>query len=433
MNKKLSSNSKNIIAFLFLFLLVIIVFPPDSIFEFVNRIIFFSCVFLGVLDRNLFGPFVLFSITTLSILIYDIKYSSTFLLPLTTTTEIVIVSGNLSFIFGLLVTKIALPKIKQTRDDNFIAKKEIYIVLFIGLLPSIIGTLISLPQILSGQLLQAKENFALPIIGLFSLFKYLALVMSFSYGNKKLIIKIGILIILSLILNISKFEIGLLVTSILVPLIKYRYINLNRKGLYKLIPIVVLIFTLFLFIFDYYNTIRIKASLGEGFDLLSYYYENGKIDSSVPRFLALPLMYFLTPWTNLNYVVETLPNFTNGLWTLKPLVSLFQLDLLFNISYVDKLQPYSSSFNTFSYLSVIFSDFGILGAIIIPFILGIYIYSLYSLYLRSNNPFNVTIYIFNAYAVLLMFFSNHFFMLSYPFIIIILIGIYRLFRPIWIK
>ena len=45
----------------------------------------------------------------------------------------------------------------------------------------------------------------------------------------------------------------------------------------------------------------------------------------------------------------------------------------------------------------------------------------------SRSPFDVACYVLTAIATLEMFFSNHFFMQSYPFTIVILMELYKKF------
>ena len=129
-----------------------------------------------------------------------------------------------------------------------------------------------------------------------------------------------------------------------------------------------------------------------------------------------------TPWSNLQYVTETQPKSTNGLWTIKPLLGYAQLDDTFENNY--KLEPYSS-FNTFTYIVCGYKDFGFWGSVVMSLFLGFFVKKVYSRYKVSQSPFDVAIYVCAGLAVVEMFFSNHFFMQSYPFTIVIIMELYK--------
>lgn len=59
--------------------------------------------------------------------------------------------------------------------------------------------------------------------------------------------------------------------------------------------------------------------------------------------------------------------------------------------------------------------------------LGFYVKKIYSKFIISRSPFNVSIYVSVAVSVSVMFFSNHFFMLSYPFTLHILMELSKRF------
>ena len=137
-------------------------------------------------------------------------------------------------------------------------------------------------------------------------------------------------------------------------------------------------------------------------------------------------MYLVTPWNNLQYVMETQNTRTYGLWTLKPLLGYLQLDDRFKPFY--SMSTYSS-FNTFTYIAVQFKDFGLVGSVLGSAILGTFVGYIYKKkLLNSVSPFDNACYAITAVAVFEMFFSNHFFKESYPFTIVIIMWIYTTVR-----
>ena len=86
-----------------------------------------------------------------------------------------------------------------------------------------------------------------------------------------------------------------------------------------------------------------------------------RIDWSGPEVLKMPYMYLVTAWNNVQYVLETQNTRTYGLWFVKPILGYFQLSGIFDSLY--ELKPYSS-FNTYTYITVLFKDFGYFGSAI---------------------------------------------------------------------
>lgn len=136
----------------------------------------------------------------------------------------------------------------------------------------------------------------------------------------------------------------------------------------------------------------------------------------------MPYMYLETPWTNLQYVMQTQDTRTYGLWLIKPILNYLQLDGFFENMY--QLIP-MSSFNTYSFIACNFKDFGFWGSIIPSLILGGYVKWVYSRACQTTDPLDVACYVYVAQAVLEMFFSNHFFQQAYPLTCVLLIGIYK--------
>ena len=115
------------------------------------------------------------------------------------------------------------------------------------------------------------------------------------------------------------------------------------------------------------------------------------------------------------------------MWTFKPFLGYVQLDAPFEKEY--ELVAYSS-FNTFTYIVCAYKDFGFFGSVFMSLFIGFYVKKVYSRFKVSQSPFDVAIYACVSLAVVEMFFSNHFFMQSYPFTILIVISIYRFFTSL---
>jgi len=214
--------------------------------------------------------------------------------------------------------------------------------------------------------------------------------------------------------------------TIIVSLEKFVIVKKDRKKLIYIIAVIIIIFLLSFNIRDYLragNTVLLYFSEGIGsYKNVDYYTNNNLIKWNGPNILMIPYMYFTTPWTNLQYVIQTQNTRTFGLWLIKPIFGYLMLDKYFEKFYY--LIPYSS-FNTFTFISVLFKDFGYWGSIIESLFLGYFVNIVYRRYKITNSPFFVGCYALTACAIAEMFFSNHFFGQSYPFTIIILMFIYK--------
>jgi oligosaccharide repeat unit polymerase len=157
-------------------------------------------------------------------------------------------------------------------------------------------------------------------------------------------------------------------------------------------------------------------------DMVDAYQQYGRFDWNYSSSLFLPFMYLESPWGNVEYVVETQDERTYGLWTLKPLLGYVGADVFFKEKY--ELVP-NSSFNTFTFVSVAFKDFGIWLSVISTLLLGFFVKKVYTRYLISRSPYDVACWCTVALATVEMFFSNHFYMQSYPFTCVILMEIYK--------
>ena len=150
---------------------------------------------------------------------------------------------------------------------------------------------------------------------------------------------------------------------------------------------------------------------------LNYYSSHG-LDWSLSPELFLPYMYITTPWTNLQFVVDTQNERTHGLWLLKPVLGYIGLEL----GEILTLRSYSS-FNTFTFIAVFFKDFGYLGSLVGTVLLAYLVIFVYRLYLSERSEITAGLYTVISLAEIQMYFSNHFVMQSYPVTALILFGI----------
>ena len=360
------------------------------------------CIIRGRQERYFLNPYYMFAIVPFTLLIY-IKISN-YHLDLTTNTWLIAILNIAAFIIALDFTQ-GYKKISKCvgLGEGRKLTNHIMLLLGIGFLPFVYSIIF-------------KSN--MPFGSMISLFAIGAIVGAVKSKKKSLIILVTVMYVISWIEYVSKFSILTFVLAVIIAYEKF-YVTTTRQRM-RLIIIAIIGVIIMIIAFSFANQGRENAS---GQAALNYYARYGGAIWNGSSALFMPYMYLTTPWANLQYVMETQNTYTYGLWMLKPLLNFLQIDGLFGNAY--NLTPYSN-FNTFTYIACCFKDFGFWGSCISSAFLGFFTKKVYSRYEVSRSPLDVTCYILLSQAVLEMFFSNHFYMQSYPFTIVIMMGIYKL-------
>tara|TARA_B100001175_G_scaffold308289_1_gene308545 strand:+ start:338 stop:1408 length:1071 start_codon:yes stop_codon:yes gene_type:complete len=342
------------------------------------------------------NPYYFFSITPLSLMLY-FNLGSFYMQDLSHETYLLAIINMSGFVFALSLTS-SYKKVRSSLGTN--SSRDLIV-------HSVILYLLSLSAKFIPFLSSVLWVFSIP-----------AIACAVKSKKKIMLIFVALIIGSSMFGETSKMSVLLNVLTALITYEKYYNVNVNSK--IKIFFYV--IFGIFFMIYSFSFAIKDNEymDVDEG---VEYYSKNG-VDWSLNATLFMPYMYLTTPWSNLQYVTETQTEKTNGLWTFKPLLGYVQLDDSFEKDY--ELEAYSS-FNTFTYIVCAYKDFGFWGSVVMSFFLGFFVKKIYSRYKVSESPFDVAIYVCTSLAVVEMFFSNHFFMQSYPFTIVIVMGIYRIF------
>ena len=254
------------------------------------------------------------------------------------------------------------------------------------------------------DLLEAKEQFTLPILGQLSYFLPASIVVACKKNKTKYILIAIIFSIISALLTISKTALLLTVVFFLIAVSKFtpsitdNYIY-KRFNTYKFIFIPILI----LFMFVYNNNKRQSATNRD-----MEFVESSSVNSvwgkdNFSQNMFLNYCYFVQPWSNFNYNV--LYNKENGKIGGNTL-SQFAKKIGVKPQKIRKKNPYF--FNTHTYLTDYYLDFGFVFGCFMSFLLGMFIYYCYSRFGNSDDPLLISFYILVAYATIMMFFSNHF-------------------------
>lgn len=391
------------------------------VFKSLLAIIVYYCIKKGIDEKSIINPYLLFSLTPITLLIYDVSVSQHYLVELEDITYIIAIYNFVAIITGMVIMqKIKIPHNKELWSkginlSQYQYSKNAYLLLFFGLFPTFWGSLTGIEYLTSMDLNGLKEAVNLaPLSSIISLFLYPAMVCALKSKRKKTVVICFLGMAFSIIFNFSKTTIAMMCLTILVTY--YDRSLKEKKGRMLFLVILVISIVVLYMSFDIYNNIR------HDYDTSNYFQDLGYV-GNIQEDLFLPYMYLITPWSNLQYVMETVTEHTYGLWIIKPILGYLQIDGL--LKYIFDFTPRYSAFNTFSFISPFYSDFGIIGSGLCSFLFGMFLMWIYKWYIRfKESPFVVATYSLNVYSMLMLFFNNHYFQLSYPFTILLLMWIW---------
>ena len=365
--------------------------------------LFVLCILLGRKESSFLNPYYLFSVTPLSLLIY-VDISGNFMMELTAKTWGLAIINITAFILAVYYSS----DFKSLKNCTGPSDKKLII-------HTLILTAIGLFSV-AFEYFMDRPFFLASVLKLCSV---PAIICALKSKRKILIIIVMALFVGSSIGFLSKSAVLTYLIALLIGIEKY-YIRTKRErksmAVFSAIGVFVMIIS-----FTFANKDRGTRNAS---DTVDYYEQYGNVEWNSPDALFMPYMYLTTPWANLQYLTETQDERTYGMWLIKPLLGYLQLDEHFQSSY--RMRAYST-FNTFTFVSCNFKDFGYWLSIISSVFLGFFVKKVYSRYRRSRSALDVACYVYVGLAVLEMFFSNEFFTQSFPFTIVIIMALYKLF------
>lgn len=357
----------------------------------------------GWKQKSLINPYYLFSVTPLSLLAY-FSVSEAYMKELSVETYFVAVVNMTSFLLTLNWTS-GLSARNTTYIPRSLGSLRLAAVFFmvIAKLGSILPNLAS-------------------VLWIFSLF---GIVFALYTKERIMLLIVLVLFLVEATSVTSKLTMLFFALTFLISYERFFLTTKRQRTRIYIGVIVGLVFMFFAFIFA--NKDR---GIYDAEGSLSYYMEQG-ISWNANIYFFMPYMYLTSAWSNLQYVIETQSQYTYGLWMLKPWLGYVQMSDLYSKHY--ELIPFSS-FNTFTFVTVAYKDFGRYWSFMSSGFLGLFVGLMYRRYKASNYPYDTAVYIGVALATLQMFFSNHFYMLSYPFTIyLISIVLKKMVNPFVVK
>lgn len=391
-----STSCKRYFFLLSIIVIISVIIGTESAYRLSAFCLFLVCLVFGGHERIITNPFLFFSITPLTLACYT-SISDVYMLELSGKTWILCIINIYAFFLSLVFT----PRFKKISNcvglqSNYLLKKHAIILYGLSMLEILLPVFDS-------------------ILWLFRVAAFVCLIKTKEI--KSWIIVLALIVITIATGKVSKMEILLDVLLVLICYVKYYSFNAKNKLKLIILLSAAIIIMVGSFIIP---TKGQEANSSEE----SYLYYSSRVDWNLNTALFLPYMYLETPWSNVEYVVQTQDNRTRGMWMIKPLLGYLGMDDKYQQIY--KLEPYSS-FNTFTFVTPGFKDFGLWFSVIPSLLLGFFVKKVYTRYLISKSPFDIACFITVSLATIEMFFSNHFYMQSYPFTIIILMELYKIF------
>lgn len=349
-----------------------------------------------------FSPYYLFMVTIFSYILYWNALGGIYMDELSWNTRLYALSGLTAVSIGFFFCEkiIKRPIIIGNITENF------FLVFFIGLLPTAISYILygNIASLEGEEMLEAKEQFVLPVIGQLAYFLPASIVVACKKNNTKLIIISLIFSFLAAFLTISKTALLLTLVFFIIAISKFKPDIIYTK-LFKLLDrskfVVIPVLVLSMFIYN--NNKRIAASGRDGMSFVESSYTTMWGNDNFTQNIFLNYCYYVQPWSNLNYNIEN--NHSTGSFGGNSFAQ-FGEKIGLNTNPRPKIQ--STFFNTHTFLTDYYLDFGFFIGVIICFLIGIIIYFCYIKFGLSDDPLLIAFYILIAYATIMMFFSNHF-------------------------
>lgn len=389
----------------------------------ISAVFFLILITLGSKQKTVFNPYFLFSATPLSLMLYDHNVSTYFLIEFDFYVTTIITLGVFSFILGLYLVK----PTKRVRVE--VTKRSFWIIVGLGVAPHILGILLAGVPILAegeAQITAARENYQIPLLSQFSFFLPISIICAF---REKSFLKISVSITLSLffaVITVSKFTILLSLMFIVFAITKYGVKRKPSKLVRFGLPAIIVCFPL---IFGVIHDTRSDLEQSEYQWRQQVSSDVGFIDT-YGDILYLPYLYATSPWSNLAHNIAIQEELLLGKATVRPFISILQLDVFFPP--VDK-EIYQFPMNTHAFLTDFYNDFGAVGVCLLPFFLGMLVKHIYSQSIADNDVLQDGLWVIFGFATFMLFFSNHFTSVGYPFVFFLLVGGYKIISRSFIK
>ncbi len=403
------------------------------------RAVFLACaccvLYRGLcIDRDWFSPFTLFSTYYICILLYSPAVSNVYLPELTVSALLVMCAGSVAFCLGMwscgssrVGRRTDLAHRPGDSPTGHPLEYSHWWLLAIGLCPLAYSVItkglpaVAWRQLSSVEIQEQRLLFDLPIVGSLACLTSAAIVVAASTHRRRDIILVWTAAIFSATVLFTKGSVASVLFFIGYGIGCYRLIKSKQQ-----VAVVVCLGVVLALLMGWWCYYARTGFGSERVDLYELHYTRGSTDYFPNRLTQFypAYMYMVTPFANCQYVMQVQHEYSMGIRTLWPVISMLQLGRLCGIEVEEKpflILPY----NTHTFLADFYLDFGPIGAVVAAYVLGIVVYRIY---LRSRHNADALIraeYAFWGFATFLMFFSNHFTSVGYPLRSLVIIEVYR--------
>lgn len=390
-----------------------------SIVGVVSVILIFLLIRMSQNEDRFINPYLLFLSTPISLLLYSDSVSDLFLPEINMRVQLIIIGGICAYVAGLMILKQESTHHHHSPGRYANARSYSFtIILIMGLVPHALGILTAGIPVLANDVQAARAAYLLPVIGQFSLFLPITMLIAFRRRARFLIfISFALNCFFSAIV-LSKFTIMLTGLFFI-----YAYLRYGGRQTFKLSPFLIIFISVLCtpFLFEYIFSQRQSLSQSEYFWRQQVRFPSELLDR-YGDFLYLPYLYLTTPWSNFSYIVEGSNDFSLGARSIMSLASVFQADQLLTL---EERPIRMIPFNTHAYPADFYMDFGTFGVVVFSFLLGLFVKWTYINAQRKSDVLSEALWISVGFASFLLFFSNHFTSLTYPIVSFILFNFYR--------
>lgn len=374
-------------------------------------------VWLGQRESQKINPYYLFLSTPVSLLLYSGSVSRIYLPPIGEGIQLLIIGAIFSYLAGLLFVKGGGRKSKANQSPSY----SFYLILCLGLIPYFGGIATTGIPLLASDVNAARLAFFLPIIGQFTIFLPVTMLIAFKRQDRFLIVfSFTLNAVLSAIV-VSRFSIAFSAIFFL-----YGYFRYNGRGLFGVRPVHLIVAAGLAIPILFEAVFAARESGSQAVYAWQREIEFGSaVLNNYADYTFLPYIYLTSPWSNFAYLFEVPVESSNGARSIYSIASFLQIEGFLN----QEPRPVrNGSFNTHAFPSDFFLDFGVGGVILLSFFMGALVKWTYVVAQRSSDVLQEAIWVSFGLASFLLFFSNHFTNLSYPLISLALFEFYRRVR-----
>ena len=395
-------------------------------------LLWWGCLYIGLLlEHNLFSPFTLFCTYPFCVMIYSDYISAKYLpLPDATGAWVLALAGIGTFA-GMLTMRhkvqhasSAASRPPQREEIDY----DTWPMLLCFMVPFMMTLFSSgsLNYSSKEEVEELRAQSSISILGMFFSF-YAPIIINAI--RKRQILLLWIMMALLFVLSLFTMSKGTVINAMFALVFAIAAYHKTKPPRWSIRHVLmgVLITIIMMAAFRFYGALR-SGQIGDedyenSYEYAIRYHGINTLPKSLQN-LYSPYMYMVTPSANVTNLAERGINNGNGIATFWPVISIFQLKRIFDISFPFipiRTMPY----NTFSMGGVFYFDGGIPAVLIGCFLLGFITYWLYD---RSQNDRDVIIlaeYFFWGLAMFYSFFSNHFITQGYPLRMLIILETYR--------